>query len=77
MTLEVPGVRPAVITKETCRRLEEYLRFRHVVRNAYTFELNAQRVLELAGTVRDCFERVNHDLLRFVSLLTDLAHADE
>jgi hypothetical protein len=77
MTLEVPEVRPAAITKETYRLLDEYLRFRHVVRNAYTFELNAQRVLELARTARDCFERVNHDLLRFAQLLTDLAHADE
>ncbi len=77
MTLEVPEVRPAAITKETYRQLDEYLRFRHVVRNAYTFELNAQRILELAGTVRDCFERVNRDLLRFARLLTDLAHADE
>lgn len=77
MTLEVPEVRPAVIAKETCRRLDEYLRFRHVVRNAYAFELNTQRVLELAGAVRDCFEHVNQDLLRFVRLLTNLAHADE
>jgi len=27
--------------------------------------------------VRDCFERVNHDLLRFAQFLTNLAHADK
>ena len=33
MTKEVPGIRPAVISTETGTRLDEYRRFRHVIRN--------------------------------------------
>ncbi|MGB9887889.1 MAG: hypothetical protein ACPLRW_12990, partial [Moorellales bacterium] len=35
MTLEVPEVRPPVISKDLARTLDEYLRFRHVFRNVY------------------------------------------
>lgn len=46
MTLNIKGIRSAVITKETARTLEEYLRFRHLFRKRYGFEL------EWAGTKR-------------------------
>ena len=36
--------RPAVIADTTREVLEEYLRFRHVVRNLYAFELDPQRL---------------------------------
>ena len=38
MTLDIPGVRPAVITDTTCQLLLELLRFRHFKR--YYFQLN-------------------------------------
>jgi len=39
--LEVPCLRPAVISSETRRRLDEYRRFRHRLRNIYATNLNA------------------------------------
>ncbi len=39
MAVDVPGLRPAVLSPGTLRALDEYLRFRHVVRNVYAFEL--------------------------------------
>lgn len=37
MAEERPQIRPAVISEETRESLDEYLRFRHVVRNIYAF----------------------------------------
>ncbi|MCS6849174.1 MAG: hypothetical protein RMN52_15830 [Anaerolineae bacterium] len=77
MSFEAPVVRPAVVSSETADALDEYLRFRQVVSNVYAFEFDAQRVLQLAESVRSCFEQARSDLLRFTDFLTDMAHADE
>jgi hypothetical protein len=44
MTVDVPRVRPRVLTPELADRLAELLRFRHVVRNIYGFELHEEKV---------------------------------
>ena len=44
MSLEITGVRPAVIDAELARSLGEYRRFRHVFRNVYGFALEEQRI---------------------------------
>lgn len=57
MSLDVPEVRPRVFSPELGDRLGEYLRFRHVVRNVYGFDLdesNMERLVEhLPDTARD------------------------
>jgi hypothetical protein len=47
MTKEVPGIRPAVISTETGTRLDEYHRFRHVVRNVYTHSFDPAKLGKL------------------------------
>ncbi len=44
MSLEIPGVRPAVIDAQLANSLGEYLRFRHLFRNVYGFVLEAERM---------------------------------
>ena len=43
MTVEVPGLRPQVLSGTTTTALDEYRRFRHVVRNLYAFALDPVR----------------------------------
>ena len=47
MSLEIPGVRPAVIDEDLARSLGDFLRFRHVFRNVYGFALEEQRMRPL------------------------------
>ena len=66
--------RPAVITTETARSLEEYLAFRHVVRNIYGFELDPQRVERLVTgypTVWHQFESQMRDFVNWLRTLVD------
>lgn len=56
MTLEVKAVRPAVLRAETQTALIDYLEFRHVVRNVYTFDLWPKRLRELVVYLRPAFE---------------------
>ena len=59
MTLDIPGLRPRVITVNTEKKLREYLGFRHLFRKRYGFELDWQKLKKLLLTmpqVRSAFE---------------------
>jgi hypothetical protein len=77
MSAEIAAVRPAVISRETRRCLEEYRGFRHVVRNVYAFNLRAARLLELTDDLQDCYQLVARDLEDLSILLEQLSTADE
>lgn len=73
MAVNVPQVRPQVLSVETIKNLDEYLRFRHIVRNIYAFELEPERIDHLAQHLRPSFEQVQSELLAFADLLDQLA----
>jgi len=47
MAEDVKDVRPAVISKETSGKLDQYRRFRHLVRNVYATNLKPDKMLGL------------------------------
>jgi len=47
MTLDLPDLRPAVISRDLHDRLGPYLRFRHFFRNVYGYVLEERRSDEL------------------------------
>lgn len=73
MTLDLPGIRPALIRKETARLLDEFLRFRHLFRNLYGFELEWPRVRELLTRLPAVWSEVDTDLERFLEFLDTVA----
>ncbi len=77
MTIPLTDVRPAVLTRETARYLDGYLRFRHVVRSVYTLYLDAERVMTLVADLRPTYERMGGELERFTHFLERLSRADE
>lgn len=77
MTLELPKVRPPVISKETESALREFLAFRHVVRNIYAFELDSDRLGLLMRRFGKTFELFRGDMLEFVGVLRALTDEDE
>ncbi len=62
MSAELPGSRPAAISRGSKVCLEDYRGFRHVVRNVYSFSLREDRVRELGGGLRACFDALSRDL---------------
>jgi hypothetical protein len=69
MSKEVAGVRPAVISQQTLKRLDEYRGFRHVVRNVYTFHFDAAKLEKLVIGAEDTFAQVKAELLAFANFL--------
>ena len=69
MNIEVPGVRPAVISAELRKGLEEYRGFRHIVRNVYTYQLNPEKLERLITMLRETLSMTERELLAFAKFL--------
>lgn len=66
MSVAVPGIRPAIVSAETLPLLDNLRRFRHVVRHAYSAEIDGRQlriVLEDARTLRPLLWRDVEELL--------------
>lgn len=69
MTIAIERLRPAVIDAGLFLRLGEYLRFRHLFRAVYGFELNRARLQRLAADLPGVFEMLEVQLQRFQEFL--------
>jgi len=73
MALEIPAVRPAVLSSATGQRLGEYRRFRHLVRHIYAVHLDAVLMEHLVENLSPTWEQVRSELLAFADFLQRLA----
>lgn len=69
MSKEVSGIRPAVISQQTLKRLDEYRGFRHVVRNVYTYHFDEAKLEKLVLGARDSFFQIRAEILAFTDFL--------
>lgn len=69
MAVNVPDVRPALLSETSLKELNALCAFHHVVRNVYTFELIPNRVEDLAAGLPRCLELLQTDLQRFCQFL--------
>jgi len=67
MSLEIPGVRPAVIERDLARQLGDYLRFRHVFRNVYGSLLEAGRLRPLEEKLPDVLAAFRTQIRAFLT----------
>ena len=75
MALQSPDLRPAILDRDTHHDLTILLGFHHVVRNVYSYDLDADAVLANVGRVAGVFPRVRESLLAFVDWLKSLESA--
>lgn len=69
IAVEIPQIRPAVISTESANRLNEYRGFRHVVRNVYTYHFDPEKVEKLVTSVDNLFEQLKAELSAFADFL--------
>jgi hypothetical protein len=73
MSEESEELRPAVIGHDTASSLDKFLRFRHLVRNIYTFNLNPDKLSELIAELPDLWKKIRKELTAFAQFIEDLA----
>ncbi len=72
MATEMPERRPAVIHPQLVEDLDLFRRFRHLVRNVYTFNLRPERVAFLMERLIPLWKSLRSDLLLFSEFLEAL-----
>jgi hypothetical protein len=72
MTMDIETIRPAVLDRETAQQLDEYLRFRHLFRNIYGFDLEWERCRQLLDDLPTTFKRLLQRLVDFDEFLRTL-----
>ncbi len=65
----LPPLRPAVLSAEVLAEIDDYLRFRHLFRSLYGFELHWERVQPLLERLPDLHQRVAAEIARFGAFL--------
>ncbi|MCP4665397.1 MAG: antitoxin [Deltaproteobacteria bacterium] len=69
MGKEMKGLRPALLSRETVTLLDEFLRFRHRIRNIYSFNLVPERIKVLVEKLPGVYKQVKSNLTDFSHFL--------
>ena len=72
MTLEIPGIRIAVLSDNSYRLLDEFLRFRHFKRYYYDYNYDEDRMEFLEKKFNQSLPLVMEDLKLFIDFLGEI-----
>jgi len=75
MSMSIDNIRPPVISVELKEQLGEYLRFRHLFRNIYGFELKWERCKALGmmmTEILDAFTKETRKFLEFIDSIKEI-----
>lgn len=75
VSIEIPQVRPAVISKSLRDELIDYLAFRHVIRNVYPFDINVQKVEELLDKLSAAHQHLTNEIEVFREFLGQIGNS--
>jgi hypothetical protein len=73
MGLDIEGIRPAVLSRESVAALRELLAFRHFFRHAYAVEFDPERLALLRRDLLDAAPRLDRELTALDTLLAEVA----
>lgn len=71
MALEIPGIRPRLLSDKSQMILDELRAFRHIFRHAYDYELSADRIRDLRKRLLTQWKIVDADLEAFRTFLEE------
>jgi hypothetical protein len=74
MAVDLPDIRPPVISEDLAAELDRYRGFRHVVRHVYAYVLDPRRVGELVERLPSTLERLRAELTTFADVLEEIAN---
>ncbi|MBX3054877.1 MAG: hypothetical protein KF770_00240 [Anaerolineae bacterium] len=76
MQTDIPELRPPVLSAESVTAVDEFLRFRHVLRNIYAFQFDPERIARLVSQMRPAWGQVQTELLAFAYFLEQVAKGE-
>jgi hypothetical protein len=73
MSRDMPDVRPGVISEAIAAMLDQFRRFRHLVRNAYAMNLDQEKMAGLVSSLPELRQQLRAELSSFADYVDDLA----
>jgi hypothetical protein len=73
MARDLADVRPAVISQENAAALDEFRRFRHLVRNVYSVNIVPAKMSRIVSVLQDLWAELHAELSAFADFMEDLA----
>jgi hypothetical protein len=77
MAAELPGVRPPVISGGMLDQLDRYRGFCHVVRNVYTYRLDARQIAPLVEDLENVEAHLRSELNAFADRIERIGAAED
>ncbi len=77
MLLEIPDCRPRVLSDETFRTMNEFLKFRHFTRYYFEMDYDWDKLRYLIKKFNDVRATIRNEMLTFDAFLAALAQAGE
>lgn len=75
MATDIADARPAVVSQQNVSILDEFRRFRHLVRNVYAIDLLPEKMTGLIEALPQLWPRLRAELLAFAEYLEALSSA--
>ena len=72
MVQDIEGVRPALVSPDNAAKLDEFRRFRHLVRHVYTMNLTPDKMVGLISNLPELWPKLRSELLAFADFLEEL-----
>ncbi len=72
MNLNIKPIRKKVINDNLKGILYDYLRFRHIFRHLYGFELDWYKMEHLIKSIKETFKQFNHQLNHFLTFFDEI-----
>jgi len=69
MAMEIPKVRPAVISQDLREELDKYRAFRHIVRNIYAHNFKIDKIKDLMGDIDKVLNKLEENMRIFCEFL--------
>lgn len=73
VSIEITGIRPIIISGNTKKQLIEFLAFRHLIRDIYTFEIKPEKLGKLVEMLSQTFENFKKDVNEFLIFLEKIS----
>ena len=68
LSVEIPTVRQGLLSEQILFDLDEFRRFRHVVRSNYAYNLKSDQVIRLSEKLSACSQNLVQDIQTFIHI---------
>ena len=69
LSTDIPNVRQSALSEQARADLDEFRRFRHVVRSNYAYSLRAEQVIRLSEKLPGCSQLLIQDIQTFMNAI--------